>query len=153
MSKPITKEMWAEIEAEMAGGWVAIAFNYKGHEVSVNRVRVSESKTCLEVYVDGVIKGEWMNCWDEEKLKNRPVIIEDIWCLKTKAKYSAKHKKDLEKIFGKRRVKKEYPDLHEIFAFHVPHFSKASVLCRQFKKLEGLELTKATCLKEVEHED
>ncbi|PMM38427.1 hypothetical protein [Vibrio lentus] len=148
MSKPITKEMWAEIEAEMAGGWVAIDFNYKGHEVSVQRVRESESKTCLQVYIDGAIKGEWVNFTEgKDGISDKaPEILADVWCLKTKAKYSTKHKKELEKIFGKRRVKKLYPDLHEILAFHVPNFSKSSVLCRQFKKLEGLELTKATCL-------
>lgn len=147
MNQPITKEMWKKIEEEMAGTFVSVRFSYKGFEVSVNRVRVSESKTCLEVYIDGVIKGEWMAVWDEEKRKNRPAIIEDVWCLKTKAKYSARHKKGLEKIWGKRRLKKEYPDLNEKYLFHVPHFSKASVLCRQFKKLEGLELKEAFVLK------
>ncbi|MCF7502740.1 MULTISPECIES: hypothetical protein [unclassified Vibrio] len=147
MSKPITKEMWAEIEAEMAGGWVDIAFNYKGYEVSVHRVRESESKTCLQVYVGGCIKGAWVSFKDGISFtEDAPSILSEVWCLKTKAKYSTKFKKSIEKIYGKRRTKKEYPDLHDIHAFHVPSFSKASVLCRQFKKLEGLELTKATCL-------
>ncbi|NOH26483.1 hypothetical protein [Vibrio europaeus] len=155
MSKPITKEMWAEIEAEMAGGWVDIAFNYKGYEVSVQRVRESESKTCLQVYIDGFIKGEWTSFSEGENgiSDKAPEILADVWCQKTKSIYSTKQKTDLTKIYGKRRVKKELPDLHDKWLFYVPHFSKASVLCRQFKKLEGLELTKATCLKEVEHED
>ncbi|MEZ9416524.1 hypothetical protein AB4189_20445 [Vibrio sp. 10N.286.49.E1] len=148
MSKPITKEMWTEIEAEMAGGWVAIAFNYKGHEVSVNRVRESESKTCLQVYIDGFIKGEWTS-FSEGKSgisDKAPEILADVWCQKTKSIYSTKVKNELTKIWGKRKVKKEHPDLHDKWIFYAPHFSKASVLCRQFKKLEGLELTKAMCL-------
>ncbi len=147
MSNPITKEMWEDIEAEMSGSWVNIVFSYKGHDVSVNRVRVSESKTCLQVYVDGFVKGEWVSFEGENGLSDKaPSILTDVWRRKTKAKYSAKHKKDLTKIFGKRGVKKQYPDLEDKYVFHLPDFSKASVLCRQFKKLEGIELTKALFL-------
>lgn len=55
-SQSITKEMWQQIEKEMSDGWVNIVFAYKGHELTVNRVRVSESKTCLQVYIDGSSK-------------------------------------------------------------------------------------------------
>lgn len=145
MSKPITKEMWTEIEKEMAGGWVAIAFSYKGHEVSVNRVRESESKTCLQVYIDGAIKGAWVSL-NNDVSDEVPKILPDVWCKKTKAKHSTKTINGMTKIYGKRRVKKECPDLHDKWIYHSPNFSKASVLCRQFKKLEELELTKARCL-------
>ncbi|GLQ73285.1 hypothetical protein [Vibrio penaeicida] len=149
MSKPITKEMWEKIEAEMAGGWVDIAFSYKGHEVKVTRVRESESKTCLQVYIDGFIKGEWasFSAGKNGISDKAPKILADVWCQKTKSIYSTKEKAALTKIYGKRRVKKECQDLHDKWIFYVPHFSKASVLCRQFKKLEGLELTEGMCLK------
>lgn len=147
MSKPITKEMWQDIEAEMSGSWVNIRFSYKGHDVKVIRVRVSESKTCLQVYIDDFIKGEWVSLKCENGISDKaPEILADVWCRKTKTKFSAKHKKDLEKIFGKRGAKKKYPDLDDKFVFYVPDFSKASVLCRQFKKLEGLELKEAMFL-------
>ncbi|HCG8523852.1 TPA: hypothetical protein NJ913_004396 [Vibrio parahaemolyticus] len=146
--KPITKEMWEDIEAEMSGSWVAIAFNYKGHEVSVNRVRVSESKTSLQVYIDGFVKGEWVSFSEgKDGISDKaPAILADVWCKKTKARYGNKFKTAVTKIYGKRGVKKEYPDLDEKLVFYIPNFSKASVLCRQFKKLEGLELTKAMFL-------
>ncbi|EHR5461929.1 hypothetical protein KUM02_000362 [Vibrio parahaemolyticus] len=148
MSKPITKEMWEDIEAEMSGSWVAIAFNYKGHEVSVNRVRVSESKTSLQVYIDGFVKGEWVSFSEgKDGISDKaPAILADVWCKKTKARHDNKFKTAVTKIYGKRGVKKEYPDLDEKLVFYIPNFSKASVLCRQFKKLEGLELTKAMFL-------
>ncbi|HIF5706839.1 hypothetical protein ND926_04415 [Vibrio diabolicus] len=146
--KPITKEMWEDIEAEMSGSWVAIAFNYKGHEVSVNRVRVSESKTSLQVYIDGFVKGEWVSFSEgKDGISDKaPAILADVWCKKTKARYDNKFKTAMTKIYGKRGVKKEYPDLDEKLVFYIPNFSKASVLCRQFKKLEGLELKKAMFL-------
>lgn len=148
MSKAITKEMWEDIEAEMSGSWVNIRFSYKGHEVLVNRARVSESKTCLQVYIDGFIKGEWVEfSTDGDGISNKaPEILADVWCRKTKAKYDTKFKAEMTKIWGKRGVKKEYPDLEDKHVFHVPDFSKASVLCRQFKKLEGIKLTKASFL-------
>ncbi|EGR0412032.1 hypothetical protein FG168_11805 [Vibrio cholerae] len=140
-SQPITKEMWQQIEKEMSDGWVNIVFAYKGHELTVNRVRVSESKTCLQVYVDGLIKGEWVSFNGDNCLSDKaPVILPDVWCKKTKAKYSAKFKVRMTKIYGKRGVKKACPDLDESLVFYVPNFSKASVVCRQYKKLDGIEL-------------
>ncbi|EJE4209385.1 hypothetical protein M3899_003877 [Vibrio parahaemolyticus] len=146
--KPITKEMWEDIEAEMSGHFVSITFTYKGHEVCVQRVRVSESKTSLQVYIDGAVKGEWVSFSEGKNgiSDKAPAILEDVWCKKTKAKYDNKFKNSITKIYGKRGVKKEYPDLDEKRVFHLPNFSKASVLCRQFKKLEGLELKKAMFL-------
>ncbi|ELL9331501.1 hypothetical protein RX455_003281 [Vibrio fluvialis] len=144
MRKPITKEMWEDIEAEMSGSWVVIDFLYKGHAVEVRRAQVSESKTCLQVYIDGFIKGEWVSFNAKDGISNEaPEILSEVWCKKTKAKYSNKFKNSMIKIYGKRRVKKEYPDLDDSFVYYVPEFSKASVLCRQFKKLDGIQLTKA----------
>ncbi|MFV0448653.1 MAG: hypothetical protein ACK5MF_09350 [Vibrio sp.] len=141
MSTEITKEMWKDIEGEMSGSWVHVVFDYKGHEVTVNRVRVSESKTCLQVYIDKVIKGEWISFSGNNGISDKaPVILADVWCKKTKAKYDTKFKTAVTKIWGKRGVKKKYPDLEDKYVFYVPEFSKASVLCRQFKKLDGLTL-------------
>ncbi|EGQ7976991.1 hypothetical protein GN712_01975 [Vibrio cholerae] len=147
-SQPITKEMWQQIEKEMSDGWVNIVFAYKGHELTVNRVRESESKTCLQVYIDGFIKGEWVSFNGDNCLSDKaPVILPDVWCKKTKAKYSARFKARMTKILGKRGVKKEWPDLDDLWVFHAPNFSKASVLCRQYKKLEGIELVSAHFVK------
>lgn len=144
MSQQITKEMWEDIEAEMSGSWVVIDFLYKGHAVEVRRAQVSESKTCLQVYIDGFIKGEWLSLHGIPEAA--PTILADVWCKKTKAKYDTKFKNSMIKIYGKRRVKKECPDLDNSFVYYVPEFSKASVLCRQFKKLDGIQLTKAMFL-------
>ncbi|EGR1039129.1 hypothetical protein EFU28_04975 [Vibrio cholerae] len=147
-SQPITKEMWQQIEKEMSDGWVNIVFAYKGHELTVNRVRVSESKTCLQVYIDGFIRGEWLGCSSDEGFSDKaPAILPDVWGKKTKAKYSARFKARMTKILGKRGVKKEWPDLDCLWVFYVPNFSKASVLCRQYKKLEGIELVSAHFVK------
>lgn len=147
MSTEITKEMWKELEGEMSGGWVNIVFAYKGHEVSIRRVRASESKTCLQIYIDGFIKGEWASFSGNDGISDKaPAILADVWCKKTKAKYDNKFKTSMTKIWGKRGVKMRYPDLNDKHVFHVPTFSKASVVCRQFKKLEGITLVKSDSL-------
>uniref|UniRef100_UPI003F58346F hypothetical protein n=1 Tax=Vibrio cholerae TaxID=666 RepID=UPI003F58346F len=72
--------MWQQIEKEMSDGWVNIVFAYKGHELTVNRVRVSESKTCLQVYIDGSIKGEWVSFSGDKGFSDKaPAILPEVW--------------------------------------------------------------------------
>lgn len=140
MSQPITKEMWEDIEAEMSGSWVNIQFTYKGHEVSVQRVHVRESQTALAVYIDGSI--EWKHC-HREGISD---FHKAVWRNRSMAVYKEKEIKDIEKVFGKRDAKKNFPNLYKRTEYLDPLFPKASVLVRQFKKLEGIELTKAMFL-------
>ncbi len=145
MSKPITKEMWEKLEEELSGVFVHVEFAYKGHRVTVERARHTESKSVLQVYIDGYIKGEWVSLKDgvDGVSDKAPSILKDVWRKATKQKYSQKQKTALTKIWGKRKVKKEHPDLDDKYVFFLPDFSKSSVLCRQLKKLEGIELVDA----------
>ena len=133
----ITKEQWTEIEKHLAGLFGSVIFKYGEFEITVTRGRVSESKTSLVVYVDGVIKGGWYS-----KDNERPACIPDVWRKRTRAKYTAKSIKSFEKIWGKRRAKKEMPELYEVTQYHTCDFTTAKSLVRQYKKLEGLELIK-----------
>lgn len=133
----ITKEQWIEIEKHLAGLFSSVIFKYGEFEITVTRGRVSESKTSLVVYVDGVIKGGWYS-----KDNERPACIPDVWRKRTRAKYTAKSIKSFEKIWGKRRAKKEMPELYEVTQYHTCDFTTAKSLFRQYKKLEGLELIK-----------
>lgn len=133
----ITKEQWVEIEKHLAGLFSSVIFKYGEFEVTVTRSRVSESKTSLVVYVDGVIKGGWYS-----KDNERPACIPDVWRKRTRAKYTAKSIKSFEKIWGKRRAKKEMPEIYEVTEYHTCDFTTAKSLVRQYKKLEGLELIK-----------
>ncbi|MEJ6520618.1 hypothetical protein PQI64_12745 [Shewanella bicestrii] len=143
ISKPaITKEQWQQIEDELSGSFISVKFNYKGHEIGVTRERKNESTTLLVVYIDGEIKGKWFT-----RPEDSPKVLPEVWCKRSSARYQPKFIADIEKIYGKRRAKKEYPDLHSRREWFEPFFSKSSVLCRQFKKLKGLELTDAYFLK------
>ncbi|HFD4079507.1 TPA: hypothetical protein ACF3XT_002282 [Vibrio parahaemolyticus] len=134
----ITKDQWKELEEKMTHGYVYTKFKYKGYELSIQRVRTAENKTALAVYIDGVINQGWG--WKDREVEGKPTIVDDVWKTRTMAKFSTKNIKAIEKIYGKRRAKQEYPDLHDRREWLEPFFPKASVLCRQFKKLEGLEL-------------
>ncbi|WP_447077698.1 hypothetical protein [Shewanella algae] len=144
--QPISKEQWQQLETEMSALFVDVHFKYQGHELSIRRERDGESKTVLAVYIDGVIKGGWIVI-KQDLAEDAPSIIPEVWCQRSKAIYTAKQIAQIEKVWGKREAKKEHPRLHEKLVWHQPWFPKASVLCRQFKKLKGLELTKAFCLK------
>lgn len=143
----ITKEQWKKIEEEMSGMFVSVCFKYKGYDLHIVREREGENKTTLTVYVDDLIKGAWFSALagrdeSDEQPEGMPTILKEVWKLKTKARHSKKRIASMEKAIGKRRTKKDYPELYAIDEYYWPYFSKASVLCRQFKKLEGLELVK-----------
>ncbi|MGF1727185.1 hypothetical protein [Photobacterium nomapromontoriensis] len=146
MEMKITKEQWKEIEAELEGFVFNVVFSLEGYEVTVTRALESEGKTVLAVYIDDLIKGEWLR----DDCQDKPSILGKVWKARTKSMYAPSKVKKFEKQFGKRRTRKEYPELYQKQHWLDPYFPKASVLCRQFKKLDGLALVKARCL-EVNH--
>jgi len=133
----ISKDQWSEIETELQGFFPSIKFKLADDEIAINKVRVSENKFELVVYINGEIKGAWSQAHHE-----RPACIEKVWKEKIRARYSPSAINKLEKEIGKRNAKKYVPNLHEKYSYHLPYFSKASILIRQFKKIEGLELIK-----------
>lgn len=134
----ISKDQWAELEEKMTYGYVDIKFKYKGFELSIQRVRTSESKSVLVVYINGSYKLSW-GLIDRES-EDRPSILTEVWKQRSMAIYKPKEIKEIEKVWGKRQAKKDFPNLHGRHTWYDPAFPKASVLCRQFKKLEGLDL-------------
>lgn len=132
----ISKEQWAKIEGDLKGYFASCTFQYKDIEVSVFRVSAGEGKMVLGVYLNGKIKISWGY---REHVDFDP-LTELFWHQRSKAYYTPKQVKQIEKIWGKRQGKKEFPKLHESFIWYQPYFSKASVLVRQFKRIEGLAL-------------
>ena len=131
----ITKDQWVEIEKELEGLMPTVNFKLADDEINIRRVSTGEGKFELCVYINNELQGKWYSTDSE-----RPKCIKSVWKQRTKAKYKAKSIKDIEKIWGKRASKKDYPDLHDKIVWQQPLFPKASVLVRQFKKIDGLEL-------------
>ncbi|MDA0148832.1 hypothetical protein [Vibrio sp. LaRot3] len=134
----ITKDQWKKLEEEMTYSFVSIRFKYQGYELSVQRIRTAENKTELCVYIDDVYKSSWGNPDREDG--DAPDIIKEVWRKRSIAMHKPSTIQKLIKKHGKRRVHNAIPDWDARIEYYEPFFPKASVLCRQFKKLEDLEL-------------
>ncbi|MCD2529435.1 hypothetical protein LPL65_15510 [Providencia huaxiensis] len=132
----ISKEQWEKIEGDLKDYFASVDFQYKGIEISVRRISIGEGRTALAVFLDGEMRSGWG--WPNSDVFNP--LVECFWSKRQKSYYSPTKVKKLEKIYGKRRVKKEISNLHEKFTWYHPYFSKASVLVRQFKRIKELTL-------------
>ncbi|MCG9624615.1 hypothetical protein L1D34_07150 [Vibrio mediterranei] len=137
---PISKQQWKQLERELSQSWVSVRMKYKGYDLYIARVNLSESQTALAVYVDDVINAMWG--YPNREVEGKPSIVEDVWRKRSMACFKPLVVKDIEKALGKREAKKRFPKLHDRIEYYESCFPKASVLCRQFKKLEGLEWVK-----------
>ncbi|WP_368890454.1 hypothetical protein [Morganella morganii] len=133
----ITKEQWAGIEESLKSHYVRIKFFHHGTYIQVTRVSTGEGKTELAVYLDGVICVGW-GFPDGEHFNP---LCELFWHQRNKSYYTPKQIKDCEKALGKRQAKKTFPKLHQKLTYYTPYFSKASVLVRQFRRIDGLTVT------------
>ncbi|EHK2923185.1 hypothetical protein J7Y46_003014 [Vibrio parahaemolyticus] len=129
---PLTASDWQDVQGQLESIIASVSFKYKGHKITVAREYQSESSSKLAVYIDDQIKGAWVSfnfgeIGEVDKPKERPAVIDDVWMLKTQARYNKKFIASVEKVWGKRQ-------------FRWPYFNKASSVVRQFKKLEGIEL-------------
>ena len=131
----ISKEQWDKVENEIAGTFGSALFKLGDHEVSIQRVIKSESTTVLAVYIDGYIKGEWFT-----KEATQPPCLKLVWRKRAISIYKQAEIKKLIQMFGKREVKKRYPNLYKKKEYLDCYFTTAKSLVRQFKRIKGIEL-------------
>ncbi len=142
----ITAAQWKQISDRLKCQYAQVEFSLNGHSIAVSRERKSESVSHLCVYIDGKIKGVWMQLLTEidpaDEFMNQ--VVKQVWFQKFKARYSKKQLAEIEK--HKRRVGVKL--FKEIFGedqksqgitILFPNFSSSAVLVRQFKKIDGLE--------------
>lgn len=133
----IASEDWKGIEADLKSNYARFDFNYQGRKIEVKRLPVGEGKTQLAVFIDGKINIGW-GYPDSDDYDPITCLI---WRKRSKALYPPKEKARLEKSFGKRRIRKVFSNFDHVQEWYDPLFPKASVLVRQFKKLDGLTLS------------
>lgn len=134
----ISKEQWQAIQKELEGSFGRADFQLNQHKIDVRRVRLSESKTALAVYINDVIQpGQG---WSNSKVYNP--LTEQVWRKRSKAVYSPAKKAEIEKNLGKRRARAVFSNLDETIEWYDPTFTTAASLVRQFKKVAGLTLIK-----------
>lgn len=133
---PLSKEQKEQLTEELKGFLPRAEFRIDGHNIAVQKVRVSENKTALAVYIDG--KVEWKNVGVTDN--KAPDIVTKVWRKRSHSLYKPTQIKRIEKAWGKRRAKQEFPNLHKTSEYYDPTFNTASTLVRQFAKLEGIEV-------------
>lgn len=143
----ITKAQWEEVRAEL---WDRlhgdVEFVYQGHRISCQARLDNKRKLVIQIYLNGFVKGAWLlaamdpdnhPCSDPEV-----ALVPLFWNVKRSALYSRKQKEALTKIYGKRRVKKEFPDLDAMQEMPTDTWGSATRMIAQFKRVQGLELVK-----------
>ena len=132
----ISKDQWPAIQKELESGLARVEFRLGENKIAIRRVNISENRTALAVYIDGVMN--FSEGWPSSE-QFRP-LTEQIWRKRSKSIYSPAKVKKMEKDIGKRRVRKICPDIDKKLEWYDPTFNTAASLVRQFKKLEGLAL-------------
>lgn len=103
MSQP-TKEQWTDIERQLNSQFSTTYLDCDGYLIAAQMVR-DKNKLIIQVYVDGLIKGEWHQYVESiAEFKQEP---KRFYCLKKSSKWPKKFITDMEKIIGKRRCKSE----------------------------------------------
>ncbi|CAA0111553.1 Uncharacterised protein [BD1-7 clade bacterium] len=138
MSKSITQEQWQAIETELQYFHCRVEFALDGHEILIRKEGIAENRLGLTVYIDGIIEHGYAI---EKSDKFNPLAIK-VWKAAKVSAYGPKKREQIRKQFGKRQAKQLFPNLEKTHTYYKPWFDKASVLIRQYKKLDGLVVKK-----------
>ncbi|OED43593.1 hypothetical protein ACH42_09790 [Endozoicomonas sp. (ex Bugula neritina AB1)] len=131
-----SKEHKEALTEELKGMFCRAKFELNGHSIVVSRERKSEGQTVLVVYIDGYIQGKNLGSISDKTDQ----VAKQVYRRRYVAQYKPKQIRSIEKIFGKRRAKKDFPNLHSKRVYLDCSFNTASTLIRQFSKLEGIKL-------------
>lgn len=132
----LTKEQWQDVEEKLSGFFGSVKFSLGEREITVVRGLVEKDRLGFAVYIDGFIKGEWMNLSGEEM---KEPLITKVWCPRVIKLYKPSEKAKIIKRLGKRRAKEWYPDLDKQRVYFTPHFGSFRSLKSVLSKLEELE--------------
>lgn len=136
----ISNEMWEAIEKKLQGLFAEVVFEYKGHEITVQKGPLRENVRCLAVYIDGFIKCK--DCVDLDKSGFDPLVVL-FWRRRERQLFSKKYRAALvrySKAIGEKRSKKEGIDPERKVVSYHPYFTTSKSLVRKFKRVEGLTL-------------
>lgn len=132
----VTKEQWEKIEQQLQGIYGEVVLSFEGRKLTIEKRLIKENKLAILVFIDGTIKpangfpgGEH---FDE--------FVKSVWRERTHSVWSPTQRAKIIKTFGKRRAKKQFPDLEKKLSFWTPDFSTAASLRRKLQKLDGLEV-------------
>ncbi|AWX98700.1 hypothetical protein A8139_21480 [Marinomonas primoryensis] len=133
----ITKEQWEEIEKALKGSMGVVKFKLGEKQITLEKRFIKENVMVICVFING--KLEQKAGWPGD---DYDPAIEPIWNKRSRSVYSPNDKKRAEKIFGKRRAKKEFDDWDKRVEWYEPFFKTFASMQRKYKKIEGLEFVR-----------
>ncbi|MEY4591528.1 MAG: hypothetical protein RIR18_423 [Pseudomonadota bacterium] len=75
----VTKEQWAQIEEQLSYGYGRVELKADGFDVVATIMNVDKLRQGIVVYVNGFIKGEWVNGEAEEARKFHRESKSFVW--------------------------------------------------------------------------
>lgn len=127
----ISKEQWAEIERQLSGSWGHVELICDGYKVSAEIQRIASLKLGITVFVDGVIKGEWLN--DESEIpkkfhqeKKRRIAKSPMreWYIKNSKS----------RLWSKEERANYAAQAKATMSFWYPYWTNAAAFCRHIRK-------------------
>jgi len=132
----LTKQQWQKLEEELDfGSFGEAKLKLDDDTINLQRKFISKNTVAIAVYINGTIKPGWgvvnMDMFDPK--------VKQLWRKRTKSLYGHKKKKELIKIFGIRRARKDF-DIDKTTEWYEPYFPTFGALKRLYKKIENLEV-------------
>lgn len=127
----VTKEHWAEIEKQLSGSWGRVELHCDGYQVVAQVGRIAPLKYGIEVYVDGVIKGEWMDGESEIPRKFHQKRTRYINNARTRAHYLKMSKS---KLWTKEEREQWAQSASATISMWWPYWTNAKAFCRHIRK-------------------
>lgn len=127
----ITREQWAEIEEELSGSYGLVGLLCDGYKVTAEIQHVAPLKQGIFVYVNGVIKVEWMQGKAEEAQKFHRETKHYL--------FSAKHREEAAKFAKNRHLsadaRKRFAKMaSERLSTWRPYWTNAKAFTRHLRK-------------------
>lgn len=122
----ITKEEWEEVRKELSHPFGCVKMTCDDHEVTIHIERKGNSLTYgIVVYVDSLIKGEWM--WADSEIGRR------FYKPQLHYAHNKKTRDSLIKIYGGKRCSKaNLVEINKKFTIRSPIWSSVGALKKHF---------------------
>lgn len=142
----LTNSQWDEIEVQLSDSFGVVKLTLHGRVITLEKRFVAENQLAVVVFIDGVIKAST----GIELSKRYDPFVAKVWRKRSQSCYSQKHIKEIEKLWGKREAKKQFPRLHDKHVYYEPFFPKFAGLKRVLAKQKDLQMFDETTDVEAE---
>jgi hypothetical protein len=127
----ISKEQWNEIEKQLSGSWGRVELTCDGYKVSAVIERVGPLKLAVSVYVDGLIRGEWIDGESEIPRKFHQEKKRFVFGAKYRA---ALLKSSKAKVWNKEEREKYAADAKRTISHWWPYWTNPKSFCSHIRK-------------------